>query len=104
MKGSFNLCTRNKPIWSRYTKIRKTHVFFTFDVELSQRYKKKADIRRLLTKRTKLWEDNKYEELVMQCWSLPMYMNSYYYQESQVWESGSNFMIVKILNLRCNYR
>ena len=40
----------------------------------------------------------------MQCWLLPVYMNSYYYQESQVLESGSNFMIVKILNLRCDYQ
>ena len=28
--------------------------------------KKTADIRRLLNKRTKLWEDNKYEELVQE--------------------------------------
>ena len=42
--------------------------------------------------------------IYIQCWSLPKYMNSYYYQESQVLESGNNFMIVKILNLRCDYQ
>ena len=40
----------------------------------------------------------------MQCCLLPMYMNSYCYQESQVLESGSNFMIVNILNLGCDYQ
>ena len=33
----------------------------------------------------------------MQCCSEPMYIFSYYYQESQVLESGSNFMIVNIV-------